>query len=451
MTQDDRAPESLEGRDPEPRLAESATRQDDIDDDGAAAPSGADETATEPTGRPRASFSLIMREALGGMLRSSWLITLGAVVLALLIGSVLILMGDTAVQATLGYFFQRPSDFFREAGRAIGESYVALFQGAVYDSQATSPERAIRPITETLTIAAPLIFAGLGIGLTFRAGLFNIGGQSQLVLGAICGAWIGFALDMPPFLHLALVVIATAIGGAVAGAIPGVLKARFGAHEVISTIMLNNTSKYFLLWLLGTGAFVSATPQVSPGLADTARFPLLLGGSFRLHVGFALALLAALGVWWLMERSVLGFQMRAVGANPGAARTAGMSVPRVTVLALALSGALCGLAGAMQVAGTEGKLTASVYGSIGFDAITVALLGRSRPLGTVLAGILFGALAAGGRMMSTRAGTEAELVTVLQAVIVLLIAAPPLVRAIFRLPQPDATPRRSRRAAEVTA
>lgn len=394
------------------------------------------------------STSFVLREALHSMMSSSVLITLGAVVLALAIGSVLILLGDTAVQATLSYFFQRPGDFFSEAGRAISESYVALFQGAVYDWEATSPERRIRPITETLTIAAPLIFAGLGIGLTFRVGLFNIGGQSQLVLGALLGAWVGFALHLPPFVHVALVVLAAALGGAIAGAIPGFLKARFGAHEVISTIMLNNTSRYFLLWALGTGAFISATPQVSPGLAETARLPLLLGGSFRLHFGFVLALVSAAGVWWLMERSVLGFQMRAVGVNPEAARTAGMSVRKITVLAMALAGMLCGLAGAMQVAGTEGKLTASVYGTIGFDAITVALLGRSRPLGTVLAGILFGALAAGGRIMSTRAGTEAELVTVLQAVIVLLIAAPPLVRSVFRLPAPG-SPRR--RAKEVAA
>lgn len=395
---------------------------------------------------PALTTSSRMQDALRSMMSSSVLITVGAVVLALAVGSVLILAGDTDVQATLGYFFQRPGDFFGEAWRAISESYIALFQGAIYDSEATTPERRIRPLTETLTIAAPLIFAGLGIGLTFRVGLFNIGGQSQLVLGAVFGAWVGFALNLPPFVHVALVVLAAALGGAIAGAIPGVLKARFGAHEVISTIMLNNTSRYFLLWLLGTGAFISATPQVSPGLAETARLPLLLGGSFRLHLGFVLALLTAVVLWWLVERSVLGFQMRAVGANPEAAGTAGMSVRKILVVSMALSGALCGLAGAMQVAGTEGKLTSSVYGTIGFDAITVALLGRSRPFGTVLAGILFGALAAGGRIMASRAGTEAELVTVLQAVIVLLIAAPPLVRSVFRLPEPGTSRRRVKEA-----
>ena len=447
MSQDERG-ESLAGGGTDPRLAQQATGEttDVVDHDG----DGSAPVSEEPE-RPR-STSDVLREAAHGMLSSSWMVTVGAIVLALVIGSVLIVIGDPAIQSTLSYFFQRPSDFFSEAWRAISESYVALFQGAIYDWTATGSRR-IRPLTETLTISAPLILAGLGVGLTFRAGLFNIGGQSQLVLGAVFAAYVGFAFDMPPVLHVMMVVLGGALGGAVAGAIPGVLKARFGAHEVISTIMLNNISRYFLLWLLATAAFVSPTPNVSPNLAETARLALLLGPEFRLHVGFLLALVAALAVWWLMERSVLGFHMRAVGANPEAARTAGMSVPRITVIALALSGMLCGLAGVMQVAGTEGKLTASVFGTIGFDAITVALLGRSRPVGTVLAGILFGALAAGGRTMSARAGTEAELVTVLQAVIVLLIAAPPLVRSVFRLPEPGKRPerRQTRRAEEVTA
>jgi len=441
MSQDER-PESLAGAAPDPRLTEQATGEPAavVDHDGTDAPEPASE---EPQG-PR-STSDVMREAMHGILSSSAMVTVGAIVLALVIGSVLIVIGDPPVQETLSHFFQRPADFFTEAWRAISESYTALFQGAIYDSTAATAERRVRPLTETLTISAPLILAGLGIGLTFRAGLFNIGGQSQLVLGAVFAAYLGFTFDLPPVVHIVVVMLGAALGGAIAGAIPGVLKARFGAHEVISTIMLNNIARYFLLWLLATSAFVSPTPNVSPNLSETARFALLLGPEFRLHVGFLLALVAAIAVWWLMERSVLGFHMRAVGANPEAARTAGMSVARITVLALALSGMFCGLAGVMQVAGTEGKLTASVYGTIGFDAITVALLGRSRPFGTVLAGILFGALAAGGRIMSSRAGTEAELVTVLQAVIVLLIAAPPLVRSVFRLPEPGK--RRARRKA----
>ncbi|MFV0427037.1 MAG: ABC transporter permease [Beutenbergiaceae bacterium] len=394
------------------------------------APAAAEPSTGEPSGSAR------VQQAVQAMFSSSWVITVGAVLLALVIGSILILIGDQDVQETTGYFFSRPSDFFVEAWRAISQSYLALFQGAIYDNQASSASRAIRPLTETLTISAPLILAGLGIGLGFRAGLFNIGGQSQMVLGAVFGTYLGFAYHLPVFVHITVVMVGTALGGALAGAMPGFLKARFGAHEVITTIMLNNVSTYFLLWLLTTSVFASSTPQVSKPLDETARLGLMLGSDFRLHIGFLLALVAALAVWLLMERSVLGFHMRSVGSNADAARTAGMSVGRVTIAAMAISGALCGLAGGMQVAGTEGQLTTSVAGSIGFDAITVALLGRSRPMGTVLAGLLFGALAAGGRLMAARAGTEAELVMVLQSLIVLLIAAPPLVRAVFRLPEP---------------
>jgi simple sugar transport system permease protein len=158
--------------------------------------------------------------------------------------------------------------------------------------------------------------------------------------------------------------------------------------------------------------------------------PLLLGDQFRLHLGFVLAILAAVGVWWLMERSTLGFRFRAVGANQDAARTAGIKVTSVYVLVMLVAGGLAGLGGAMQIIGTDKTFQASSAGSIGFDAITVALLGRSRPLGTVLAALLFGALRAGSPLMQTAAGTPIDLVLVIQAVIVLLIAAPPLVREL---------------------
>lgn len=370
------------------------------------------------------------------VMSSSWVLTVGAIVLAILLGGVLIVLTDPATQAASQYLFARPGDFFSAAWDAASSAYIALFQGAVYDSEATSFSRAIRPITETLTIATPLILAGLSVGLAFRAGLFNIGGQGQVILGAVLAAWVGFRFDLPILLHLPLAIIGGAVGGAFWAAIAGVLKARTGAHEVIVTIMLNNIAGYFVLWIVTTKWFASGTPGVSRPVAGSARLPALLPEPFRLHIGFLLAIAFAFGVWWLMERSTLGFKLRAVGSNARAARTAGISVAVMTVLAMTIAGALAGLAGTMQVLGTEGALTASVAGSIGFDAITVALLGRSKPLGTVLAGLLFGALAAGGRMMQTRTGTPLDLVLVLQSFIVLFIAAPPLVRTIFRLPAP---------------
>lgn len=379
------------------------------------------------------------------MLSSSWVVTLGAILLAVVVGGLLIIATDAEVRTAAGYIFARPGDFFAAAWDAASSAYIALFQGAVFDVHAPTFARQIRPITETLTIATPLILAGLSVGLAFRAGLFNIGGQGQVILGAVLAAWIGFGLQLPIVVHVLLALVGGAVGGALWAAIAGVLKARTGAHEVIVTIMLNNIAGYLVLWIVTTKIFASSTPGVSKPVEATARLPKLLPDPFRLHWGFIVALLLAAGVWWLMERSTLGFRLRAVGANARAARTAGISVGVMTITAMAIAGALAGLAGASQVLGTEGMLTASVAGSIGFDAITVALLGRSRPLGTVLAGILFGALAAGGRLMQTRTGTPLDLVLVLQSFIVLFIAAPPLVRTILRLPAPGERPRRTRR------
>ena len=209
------------------------------------------------------------------------------------------------------------------------------------------------------------------------------------------------------------------------------------------TIMLNSIAAHLLSQVLSLKAFNGEGEtgnRKSLTVADTAQYPWLAGDSFRLHAGFLLALLVAVAVWWLMERSRLGFQLRATGLNADAARTAGMSVPWVTSLVMMISGALCGLAATAPVLGTQKSMDESVVGTIGFDAITVALLGRSRPLGTVLAGLLFGALRAGGTAMQAAPGTHIKIVLVLQSTIVLFIAAPPLIRAIFRLPERRESP-----------
>jgi general nucleoside transport system permease protein len=383
------------------------------------------------------------------MLESSWLVSLLAIVAALVLGGVLIAAADPAVQEAASYFFARPSDFFQAVWDAVFGAYAALFQGAVLNVDAPDVSRALRPLTETMTVATPLILAGLGLGIGFRAGLFNIGAQGQIILGGIFAGFVGWTFALPPGLHLLLAVLGAALGGALWASIAGVLKARTGAHEVIVTIMLNNIAIYLVAYLLTTKPFQApgSSNPISPRIPGNAQFPLLLGEGFRLHAGFVLALLVAVGVWWLMERSTLGFRFRAVGENPHAARTAGMSVPWTTVWVMAIAGALAGLAGSAQVLGTEHVLTAGVAASFGFDAITVALLGRSRPLGTVLAGLLFGALRAGGFVMQARTGTPIDIVLVVQSLIVLFIAAPPLVRAIFRLPTPGGPTRAERQAA----
>ncbi|MHB1064348.1 MAG: ABC transporter permease, partial [Georgenia sp.] len=333
------------------------------------------------------------------LLSGGWLVSVLAVLVALVLGGVLIALADGRVQETLVYVLARPADFFGAAWDAVYSAYRAMFRGAIYDFEAATFTRAIRPFTETLVFSVPLILAGLGLAVGFRAGLFNIGGQGQIVIGGVFGAFIGFTFDLPVVLHVTLAAIGAALGGALWAAIAGFLKARTGANEVIVTIMLNNIAVYLIGYLLTTQAFrLPGSPfPKSPDIpTDSATYPLLLGGGFRLHAGFLLAIAATIFVWWLLERSTLGFEIRAAGANPHAARTAGISVDRVIVLTMVISGALAGLAGSAQVLGTEKALTAGVAASYGFDAITVALLGRSRPVGTFFAGLLFGGLKAGG-------------------------------------------------------
>lgn len=396
---------------------------------------------TDPGAVGQTRTQAFLRDLFGG----SAMVSLCAVPLALLVGAVLIIIADEDVTDTLSYVFARPTDFFAAAWESVSSSYIALFRGSILDFEAEGFVAQIRPLTESLVFATPLIFAGLGVAVAFRAGLFNIGAQGQIIVGAIMATYIGFAFDLPGLLHLLLAVLGGALGGALWGAIPGILKARSGANEVIVTIMLNYVAVNLVGYVLKAEPFnPNGTGQRSPVVAPDALYPTLLGADFRLNWSFVLALVAAVGVWWLMERSTLGFELRAVGANPGASRTAGMSVGKAMAIAMIIAGGLAGLAATSQVLGTERSLTAGVAATIGFDAITVALLGRSRPLGTVLAGLLFGALKAGGFLMQAQEQTPNDIILVIQSIIVLLIAAPPLVRAVFRLPDPARPPKRSR-------
>ena len=353
--------------------------------------------------------------------------TLAAFVLAFVVGALLMIFSDTEVRSRFGYFFARPSDALGASWEKVSSAYGALITGAV---------GGYGPITETMAQAAPLICAGLGVGLAFRAGLFNIGAQGQAIVGAALAAYIGFTWHLPPVLHLVVAVLGGLVGGGIWGGIVGWLKARAGAHEVIVTIMLNYIASGLLAYALTTTAFQrpGRTDPISPIVDWNATFPRLEGG--QLHLGFVLALLAAVAVWWILDRSTTGFAIRAVGANPHAAATAGMSVAGTTVITMVLAGGLAGLAGVQAALGPTASgvpvpLSAGIVGSIGFDAITVALLGRSKPLGTVLAGLLFGGLHAGGLAMQSVAQTPLTLTTVLQALIVLFVAAPALIHRIL--------------------
>ncbi len=375
------------------------------------------------------------------MLRSSWLVTLLAIVGALVISGILIAAADEKVRMASSYFFARPYDMLWYAADSIKRSYVALFQGAVFNYEANTFTNMIRPLTETMVWTTPLLFAGLGLGIGFRAGMFNIGAQGQVLMGAGTAAIIGFKADLPGALLLIAALIGSLVVGGIWGGIAGYLKAKTGANEVIVTIMLNWIATWLAAFLLTTQFMRQGSSRpITPPVADNAMLPQLLPAPFRLHLGFVLAILAALAVWWLMERSTLGFKFRAVGANPDAARTAGINVNAVYVWVMGVAGILAGLGGASVILGTNRTFVDSSAGSIGFDAITVALLGKSKPIGTVWAALLFGALRAGAPFMQTMAKTPIDIVMVIQAVIVLFIAAPGLVRTLFVLPKSGFTP-----------
>ncbi|MFC9985148.1 ABC transporter permease [Microbacterium keratanolyticum] len=392
------------------------------------------------------------REAMHRVVSGNAIISVLAVVAAVLVGSIMIAATDESVQKAAGYFFQRPGDTFAAIGSAVGGAYAALFRGAIYNFNADSFAVGIRPLTETLKFATPLIAAGLGVGLAFRAGLFNIGGQGQMLMAAAAAGYVATSWDLPFPLHMAAAIIAGILAGAIWAGIAGLLKARTGAHEVIVTIMLNHIAVYLLAWMLATQGVLqapgSSNPKTAP-MAETAVMPQILGPMYKLHLGFIFALIAVAITWWLLERSSLGFRFRAVGLNPAAARTAGISVGWMYFLVMVIAGALVGLAGVSQVLGTEPKgFSGGIDAGIGFDAITVALLGRSSPLGILGAGLLFGAFKTGGFTMQASQGVPIEIVLVVQSLIVLFIAAPPLVRAMFGLPQPGKASRRQRRAAK---
>jgi len=394
---------------------------------------------TEVTEAPDSPPGRVSRALTAARDGNTLVITVLAFVCAIVVGAILIVIADPDTRTASSYFFSYPTDTLGAGWSAISSGYAALFEGSVFNPDSLSPDSGIAvlgPISDTLFNAAPLILGGLSVGLAFRAGLFNIGGQGQLIAGAICAGYVGFAWDLPVVLHLLVALVAGILGGALWGGIAGWLKARTGAHEVISTIMLNYVALYLLFYLLSVEGFQAAgsNQAISRTVAENARLPHLLGDSLTVNASLIVALLAALGCWWLLTRSTLGFRLRAVGANQYAARTAGMSVQGSYITVMVLCGALSGLAGCAQIlGGNNPALTGDVDASIGFDAITVALLGRATPGGTVLAGILFGALRAGAVKMQSDTGIPTEIVQVIQSVIVLFIAAPALIRAIFRL------------------
>jgi simple sugar transport system permease protein len=380
--------------------------------------------------------------ALKEMLSGGFTRTILSVILGFAVGAFFMIISNREFLQSVGFFFADPLASFRAAGDVVGAGYGALIKGSIYNASAVTFEGAVRPFTETLRLAGPLIAAGLGIGLGFRVGLFNIGGTGQLVSGLIWATFVATRVELPPVIHFVVAIVAAIVGAALVGAFVGFLKARTGANEVITTIMLNYIIVSFFNFLLTDNALLQGATAggytKSDPAFENARLPYLLGDSYALNLGFVLAIVAVVVYWWLMERSTIGFRLRAVGFNPSAAKTAGINVDGTYILALGLSAAFVGIAAANQALSSTGGVTPTSHAGIGFDAITVALLGGSTASGILMAGLLFGAFKAGSSAIQIE-GISPDVLGIVQGAIVLFIAAPPLIRAIFRLPPPQTT------------
>jgi simple sugar transport system permease protein len=379
------------------------------------------EVGDEPPPRERRELWVERARALAASGRFTAL----AIVTALVLGALVIVFTDQDALDAWGRFFRDPGAALSTSWDKAYEAYEALFKSSFGSSRA---------LDRTLLEATPLLFAGLSVALAFRAGLFNIGAAGQLIAGASFAGYVGFSYDLPKVVHLPLALVAGVAGGMVWAGIAGFLKARTGAHEVISTIMLNFIALRGLDYLLSTDTYQRAgrNDPISKVVSESARLPEL-PGPFG-HLGLVLAVAAAVGVWWLLARSTVGFRMRAVGANPNAARTAGMSVAGTYILSMALAGGLAGLAGTSNLLGRESfALSGGFYRQIGFDAIALALVGRSKPGGVVGAALLFGALRAGATGMQAATTTPVDIIVVIQALIIAFVAAPRLVEAMWRI------------------
>lgn len=378
-------------------------------------------------------------------------VTVLALVLGLVVGALIIITTTPAVLDAWRAIFHGWDGVphaLNVTFNNVGAAYRSMFTGSIVDPQGfwhslvtgKGWTNTLTPISETFTYATPLVIVSIGVGIAFQAGLFNIGANGQAVIGGISGAVVGSMLHMPTILHLPLTLLAGIAGGMICGAVPGVLKAYTGAHEVIVTLMFNYVTYAFLLFMVLSTPFQQPGQQNDIGrtMDPSAQLAPLFGSSSGLRVSFGVfvAALVVAFAWWLLNRSSLGFDFRVTGANPSAARASGINARSVIVVAFLISGGLAGLAGVVQVASTTHYIDGGFLignAGIGFTAITVALLGRNKPMGIVWAALLFAALGVGGRNMQAATGIPLDLATVIQSVIVLFVATPVLVKEIFRL------------------
>ena len=368
---------------------------------------------------------------------------------ALLVGALFIIFTDIEV---LGGLLSDPIGALSLGIGRAATAYSALFRGAFGDPETIGKAlasngdiklwaRALRPIVESVVASVPLIFVGLGVSVAFRTGIFNIGGAGQYTMGAVGGtiAALAFGAGVTPApIAILLVMIFGVIGGAAWAFIPGYLKARVGASEVITTIMLNFIAGQFVFFLVSNFEFIQKPPRIQPVSKELSQFVDLPGilpiAALRMDISIIIALLTAVAVSWFLFRSTRGFELRAAGLNLAAAKYAGIGAGTSIITAMLISGAISGLGGALVAVGTIKQLSPGIAGSVGFTAIAVALVGGTRPSGVVATALVFGLLQHGGSLMQVQTGIPIEMLLFIQALVIAFIAAPELTLGILKNP-----------------
>jgi len=376
--------------------------------------------------------------------RSSFVFILLAIFTGLIIGGILAAgTTDTIYEA----FGRSIGEGFKESLNLIWNTYSSLFTGSFGDPKSMIAAllsgnkeemlSAFKPFLESLVTTTPYLFTGVAVALGFQGGVFNIGAEGQLFMGSIMAAWAGFTFKgLPPIIHVPLALSIGFLAGGIWGFVPGYLKAKTGAHEVINTIMMNYIA-FNLTTFLVTGPFQDPTESFkTPLIEESAKLFRFFEPPLRFNLGFFIAIAAAVLIWFMLYKTTWGYELRSVGLNPNASRYAGINAPMVTMISMALSGALSGLGGATMMLGVTFRQTQSLSTGYGFDAIAVSLLAKNHPLAVIITAMLFGFMRHGSRLMQLKTGIPIDIISILQGLIIFFLAAPAIIRTLYRLKEP---------------
>jgi len=377
--------------------------------------------------------------------KSSLTIIFLAIFTGLVLGGILAAATSTEIYDAFGKSF---TEGILASLNLIWMTYSSLFIGAfgsptkivaaLQGGDGAAILAAFKPFLESLVVTTPYLFTGLAIAMGFRAGVFNIGAEGQLYMGSIMAGWAGWTFKgLPPIVHIPLALGVGILAGGFWGFIPGWLKAKTGAHEVINTIMMNYIAFNLAEYLIA-GPFQDPKEAFkTPFIQESAHLYRFFESPYRFHIGFFFAIAVAILTWYMLFKTTWGFEFRSVGLNPHASKYAGINATLITILAMTISGAIAGLAGATEILGVNFRQTQALSTGYGFDAIAIALLANNHPLGVILSAMLFGFMRSGSRVMQLRTGIPIDIISILQALIIFFIAAPAIIRTIYRLKEPE--------------